>query len=97
MGIHKTSCWMGPLSRGTDEDRAALMSKIRLSLISNHGNLNRAAVALGVHVATLRRYVYRLGLGELVQAARSTPSARADRVQTACTNGAMGGRPRKES
>ena len=92
---HRTSCWMGECIKGTDAQRAELKRAITVAIRSCVGNLHGAAKLLGVHVATLRRYVERLGLGALVEQQRGTVGARVARTRMRRAVGALGGRPRK--
>ena len=92
---HKTSCWMSPLIKGTDAERAELKRAITVALRSHHGNLERSAEFLKVSVETLRRYVDRLGLGAFVEQQRGTLGAKIARTRMRRAVGALGGRPRK--
>lgn len=92
---HRTTCWMSPLIKGTDAERAELRQKITSAIRSCHGNLERSAEMLGVNIATLRRYVDRLGLGGLVEQQRGTLGAQVARTRMRRAVGALGGRPRK--
>lgn len=88
---HKTSCWMSPLIKGTDAERAELKRTITVAVRSACGNLEGAAVLLGVSSATLRRYLTRLGLDALVDRVR--PDGGAAR-KLGSVAGRRGGRPR---
>ena len=92
---HKTTCWMSPMIRGTDAQRAELKRTIEAALRTWSGNLTRTAAALCVGVETLRRYVDRLGLGSLVAQQRRTGRAQVARSLMMSAVGQLGGRPRK--
>ncbi len=86
---------MGPMLKGSDVQRAELKHAISAALRSACGNLVSAAVLLDVHVATLRRYVDRLGLGRLLEQARGSAGAAIARKRRGKRTGRLGGRPRK--
>ena len=88
---HRTKCWMSPMIRGTDAQRAELVQAISVALRSCHGNLTHSADMLGVHLDTLRRYIVRLGLDRLAERER----AKLDGHAAAVERGRLGGRPRK--
>jgi len=97
MAEHKTACWMGPLLKGTRAQRDELERTIMVALRSAHGNLTSAAALLEVHVATLARYVDRLGLGAVLEQARGSVGARVATRRRMRAVGRKGGRPRRAS